>query len=145
MGSRHRKQRRALTTTHTVGAAGALLAAGPAVVGVLLLSSPHDGPAVGAGTHAKPVAQDGRIVALSPVSLTAQSADGTARTYVVTPQTTSVTPQGGGSAAALPFVINDEVSIVGEMRDGTAVATAVAARAVSNLDGPPMDSVGYTP
>jgi hypothetical protein len=33
------------------------------------------------------------------------------------------------------------VSIVGIVRNGTAVATAVAAQQVSNLNGPPMDGV----
>jgi hypothetical protein len=36
--------------------------------------------------------------------------------------------------------VNDEVAIVGVVRDGTAVATAVAEKQVSNLDGPPMDA-----
>lgn len=145
MGSKHRKQNHFLTKARTVGAAGALLAAGPAVVGVLLLSSP-DGDSVGSQSHPKPVEQDGTVVAVSPDSLTARSADGSARTYLLTPQTTSVTGQGGGSGtAALPFAVNDQVSIVGEMRDGTAVATAVAAHDVSNLNGPPMDAISYTP
>jgi hypothetical protein len=126
-----------------VGAAGALLAASPAAVGVLLLSSPSGAP-VGFESHPKPVAQEGRVVAVSADSLTAQSADGSARTYVVTPQTASVTAQGGGVGTAA-FAINDEVSIVGVLRDGTAVATTVADRDVSNLNGPPMDSVGYQP
>jgi hypothetical protein len=143
MGSRHRKQNRLLTKTRTVGAAGALLAASPAAVGVLLLSAPT-GAAVGSQSHPKPVSQEGRVVAVSADSLTAQSADGSARTYVVTPQTASVTADGGGVGTAA-FGVNDEVSIVGEMRDGTAVATAVAEAGVSNLDGPPMDSVVYTP
>lgn len=143
MGSRHRKQNRLLTKARTVGAAGAFLAVTPGVVGVLLLNSPSGEP-VGAAPQAKPVAQEGRVVAVTPQSLTAQSPDGSARTYVVTPQTTSVTMQGGG-VAPLPFAVNDEVTIVGELRGGTAVATAVAARNVSNLNGPPMDSVSYTP
>lgn len=137
MGCKHRKQSRLLTKTRTVGAAGALLAAGPWVVGALLLSSPSGG-SVGSESHAKPVSQEGTVVSVSSDSLTAQSADGSARTYLVTPQTTSVTAQGGGFGTA-PFVVNDQVSIVGEMRDGTAVANTVAARDVSNLDGPPMD------
>lgn len=143
MGSRHRKQNRLVTNTRALGAAGAMLAAAPAAVGVFLLSAP-DGPAVGAESHPKPVAQEGTVVAVSAGSLTARSADGSARTYLVTPQTTSITAQGGGAGTA-PFGVNDQVTIVGELRDGTAVATAVADRAVSNLEGPPMESVGYLP
>ena len=131
-----------MTGTRTVAAAGALLAASPAVVGVLLLSSPSGG-AVGVETQAKPVVQEGRVVAVSANSLTAQSADGSARTYAVTPQTTSVTTRGGDAVTPLPFAVDDQVSIVGEVREGVAVATAVAALTVSNLDGPPMDAISY--
>lgn len=144
MGSRHRKQNRVLTKARTVTAAGSVLAAGPAVVGVLLLSSPS-GDAVGTESQPKPVAQEGTLVSVSPDSLTARSADGSDRTYLVTPQTTSVTGQGGSSSAPLPFAVNDRVSIVGEVRDGTAVATAVAAHDVAHLNGPPMDAITYAP
>ena len=41
--------------------------------------------------------------------------------------------------------MNDEVSIVGVVRDGEAIATTVAGLAVSGLNGPPMDSVTATP
>ena len=144
MGSRHLKRNPSLTTARALGAAS-VLAVGPAAVGVLLLLPPS-GPAVGAQAQAKPVSQQGRVVAVTDDSLTARSADGSARTYLLTPQTTSVTEAGGAvDPAALPFQVNDEVTIVGEMRDGTAVATAVAARNVSNLDGPPMDAIAYHP
>lgn len=84
------------------------------------------------------------MVAVTDDSLTAQSADGSARTYALTPQTTSVTAAGGGVGPdGAAFEINDEVSIVGEVRDGSAVATAVASQAVSNLNGPPMDAISY--
>lgn len=140
MGSRHRKRHHPFTATR---AAAALLAAGPAAVGVLLLASPSV-PAVGSASQPKPVAQEGRVVAVSADSLTARSADGSDRTYVVTPQTASVTVAGGGVGTAA-FDVNDEVSIVGVMRDGTAIATTVAAAEVSNLNGPPMDSIAYSP
>lgn len=142
MGSRHRMRNHPQTRTRTLTAAAAALAAGPAVVGVLLLSAPS-GPAVGGEVQAKPVSQQGRVVAVTDDSLTAQSADGSARTYALTPQTTSVTAGGGVGREAVPFAVNDEVSIVGEVRDGAIVATAVAAHAVSNLDGPPMDAISY--
>lgn len=145
MGSRHRKRNSRSTNGRAVGVAAAMLASAPAAVGVLLLSAPT-GPPVAGASHPKPVTQQGRVVAVSQDSLTAQSADGSARTYALTPQTTSITPDGGAmGAAALPFGVDDEVSIVGEMRDGAAVATAVAASAVANLDGPPMDAIIYHP
>ncbi|TPG35785.1 hypothetical protein EAH80_06935 [Mycobacterium hodleri] len=91
----------------------------------------------------QPVSQQGKIVAVSPTSVTAQSVDGFARTYVINSETNAITESGslaGGTGAS--FAVNDEVSIVGIVRDGTAIATAVADKQVSNLDGPPMDAVG---
>ena len=82
-------------------------------------------------------------MAVSPTSVTAQSIDGFARTYVINSETNAITASGsliGGTGAS--FAVNDEVSIVGIVRDGTAVATAVADKQVSNLNGPPMDAVG---
>jgi hypothetical protein len=90
----------------------------------------------------QPISQEGRLVAVSPTSMTAESADGFARTYVIDSQTNAITTKGsliGGAATA--FAVNDEVAIVGVVRDGTAVATAVAQKQVSNLNGPPMDGV----
>jgi hypothetical protein len=90
----------------------------------------------------QPISQEGRLVAVSPTSMTAESADGFARTYVINSQTNAITTKGsliGGAATA--FAVNDEVAIVGVFRDGTAVATAVAQKQVSNLNGPPMDGV----
>jgi hypothetical protein len=97
--------------------------------------------------HAAPgvpqsVSQEGRVVALSATSVTAQSVDGFARTYVINAETNAITEHGsliGGAGTA--FEVNDEVSIVGVVRDGTAVATAVADKRVSDLNGPPMDAV----
>jgi hypothetical protein len=88
----------------------------------------------------QPISQEGRLVAVSPTSVTAESIDGFARTYLIDSQTNAITTAGslvGGAGSA--FAVNDEVAIVGVVRDGTAVATAVAEKQVSNLDGPPMD------
>jgi hypothetical protein len=89
----------------------------------------------------QPVTQQGRLLAVSPTSVTAQSVDGFARTYVINAQTNAITEQGsviGG--AGTTFAVNDEVSIVGVVSNGTAIATAVAGQRVSNLNGPPMDA-----
>lgn len=89
----------------------------------------------------QPVSQQGRLLAVSPTSVTAQSADGFARTYLINAQTNAITEQGsviGG--AGTTFAVNDEVSIVGVVSNGTAIATAVAGQRVSNLNGPPMDA-----
>lgn len=99
-------------------------------------ASPTGPPAV---SH---FSQLGTIVAVSPTSVTALSVDGVARTYVINSDTNAITERGslvGGAATA--FAVNDEVSIVGIERDGTAVATAVADQRVSSLNGPPMDGV----
>ena len=93
-------------------------------------------------TVPQPISQQGRLVAVSPTSVTAESIDGFARTYLIDSQTNAITTRGssiGGAASA--FAVNDEVAIVGVVRDGRAVATAVAAKQVSNLDGPPMDGL----
>jgi hypothetical protein len=90
----------------------------------------------------QPVSQEGRLVAVSPTSVTAQSVDGFARTYLVTSETNAITAKGSTiGAAGTTFAVNDVVSIVGVVRDGTAVATAVADQQVSNRNGPPMDGV----
>ncbi|MCV7012425.1 hypothetical protein [Mycolicibacterium madagascariense] len=89
---------------------------------------------------AQPISQEGRIVAVSANSVTARSDDGFARTYVVDAQTNAITEHGSiiGSAGSA-FAVNDEVSIVGVVQNGTAIATAVADKQVSDLNGPPMD------
>lgn len=90
----------------------------------------------------QPLSQEGKLVAVSPTSVTAVSADGFARTYVIDSQTNAITVNGsyvGGAGST--FAVNDEVAIVGVVRDGTAVATTVAGRQVANLNGPPMDAV----
>jgi len=90
----------------------------------------------------QPVSQVGRLVAVTPTTVTAESVDGFARTYAITPETNAITAAGsavGGTATS--FAVDDEVSIVGVVRDGKAIATAVAHQQVSNLNGPPMDGV----
>jgi hypothetical protein len=138
--------------TATVASAGVL-----AALGVELLTPPAPpapSPAPAAPPHAvpaqpaswqpsaEPFTQEGRIIAVSPDSVTARSADGYTQTYRVTSDTTSLTPTGNRIVSpATAFAVNDEVQIVGEVRGGTAVATTVADRTVTGLDGPPMDAV----
>jgi hypothetical protein len=90
----------------------------------------------------QPISQEGRLIDVTPTSVTAQGNDGVARTYVVNADTNAITVAGsrvGDTVGA--FTVNDEVAIVGVVRDGTAVATAVAHRDVTALNGPPMDAV----
>jgi hypothetical protein len=125
--------------TATVASAGVL-----AGLGVELLTPPAPpapGPSAVTG-RPQPLTQDGRIVAVSPDSVTAQSADGRIQTYRVTPDTTALTPTGNHVLSPVAaFAVNDEVQIVGELSGGTATATTVADRAVTGLAGPPMDAV----
>jgi hypothetical protein len=90
----------------------------------------------------QPFSQEGRLVAVTPTSMTAETVDGFARTYVINSETNAIT--AGGSmigGAATSFAVDDEVSIIGFVQGGTPVATAVADKQVSNLNGPPMDGV----
>lgn len=87
-----------------------------------------------------PISQEGTLVAVSADSVTARGADGWDRTYVINADTAAITGAGSqAGSASSAFAVNDEVAIVGVMVDGIPVATTVAARTVSTLDGPPMD------
>lgn len=88
----------------------------------------------------QPVTQEGRLIAISPDSLTAQGPDGVTRTYRIDDQTHGITAAGsrmGGTAES--FTLNDEVSIIGVLRGDANVATTVVHHDVANLNGPPMD------
>lgn len=88
----------------------------------------------------QPITQDGRLIAVTPDSLTAQGSDGVARTFLVDDQTHGITASGsriGGTADA--FAVNDEVSIIGVQRGGDQLAMTVVHRDAANLNGPPMD------
>src|SRR6476469_5085948 len=125
MGSRHQKPVGKVRRRTKFAVVGALAAVCVALValGIVQLS---------AGAPSEPVRRAAQSQSVS--------ADGLSRTYLVTPETTAVTPQGGQAGAAnVSFTVNDEVSIVGEFRNGTPVATTVASREVSKLNGPPMD------
>ena len=87
----------------------------------------------------QPLTQQGRLIAVTPDSLTTQSADGSINTYVVTPSTTAITETGQSASPAASFTVNDEVMVVGTRQGGTAVATAVADKSVAGAQGPPMD------
>lgn len=89
-----------------------------------------------------PVHQDGTVIAVSAASMTARSADGYIQTYVLTPDTAVITRTGGQShGAGAFFTVNDEVTILGTVQNGTVLATALVHRGVAHGDGPPMDYV----
>jgi hypothetical protein len=92
------------------------------------------------------VRQEGTVIAVSGNLVTARSANGYTQTYLVTPNT-AVISYGGSqpTTAASHFTINDQVDIVGTIKDGTTFATAVADRGLGHGNGPPMDNVGAQP
>jgi hypothetical protein len=75
----------------------------------------------------QPLTQEGRLVAVSSDSITARSADGMTRTYAITPNTAGITETSGNQTAttAASFAVNDRVIVVGTLKGGTAVATAI--------------------
>ncbi|MDX1890364.1 hypothetical protein [Mycolicibacterium sp. 050158] len=146
MAHKHLARKRKSSRANVVAASLSLAVVLAAVVAATVVHviegqpSPARQAAATAPTLQQPVSQEGWIVAVTPTSVTARSVDGFARTYVINSDTNAITTSGsfvGG--AGTTFEVNDEVSIVGVVRDGTAVATAVAEKRVSNLDGPPMD------
>jgi hypothetical protein len=151
MASRHRMPNRDDERFQRVFAAltaavvlAALISA--AVVYFVGSSAPDNPGPPAAAAAPQPVSQQGTLVAVSPDSVTARSANGFARTYQLNDETTAITEHGNriGSAGSA-FDVNDQVSIVAVVRDGKAIATTVAGLAVSGLNGPPMDSVTATP
>ncbi len=90
--------------------------------------------------QAQPLTQQGRLIAISPNSLTAQSANGLTQTYTITPDTTAVTDSGGQTAdAAASFAVNDEVTVVGTRQGDTVLASAVADKSAVGPQGRPME------
>jgi hypothetical protein len=148
MASRHLKQDRATSRATLVMVAASFAIAFAAITAAIAVHVIDGSPTPArASAHVvsdvqQSVSQEGKLVAVTPTSVTALSIDGFARTYVINSETNAITKHGsliGG--AGTTFEVNDEVSIVGVVRDGTAVATAVADKQVSDLNGPPMDGV----
>ena len=79
------------------------------------------------------------MIAVTPESLTTQSADGSTSTYAITPNTTAITETGQSGSPAASFTVNDEVMVVGTRQDGAVVATAVADKSAVGPQGAPMD------
>jgi hypothetical protein len=96
-------------------------------------------PAQPAAQQQQPLSQHGRLVAVSPDSLTTQSADGSIQTYSITSNTTAITDSGQNASPAASFAVNDEVMVVGTRQGGAVVATAVADKSAVGPQGRPMD------
>lgn len=92
-------------------------------------------------SQARPLSQEGTVIALSTSSITARSSDGYTQTYLLTPGTAVIAAGASESdTAASYFKINAEVVIVGTSQNGTLTATAVAERHLAYGGGPPMES-----
>jgi orotate phosphoribosyltransferase len=130
-------------------ASGAILCAATlATLMVNAVEPDKSSEATAVTVHGSPlsVSQEGMLIAVSPDSLTARSANGYVQTYRVNANTTVITDGGSQPAtAASHFTVNDEVQIVGTIQGGTALATAVAERGMAHGEGPPMDYVESQP
>jgi hypothetical protein len=116
----------------------------------LVTSAEPDKPSVLADRVAAPspqlVRQHGTVIAVSANSVTARSADGYTQTYLFTPNTAVITGIGSRTAPApSSFAVNDHVDIVGTVRGGTVLATAVADRDAGREGGAPMDFLADQP
>ena len=87
----------------------------------------------------QPVREEGTVIAMSAGLVTARSANGYTQTYLVTLDTTLIGHGGQPATATTRFTVNDHVEIIGTIKDGTALATAVANRDAGHGDGRPMD------
>ena len=76
------------------------------------------------------IQRTGQVVTVSEDALTTVSPEGHTTTFRLTPDTNRIT---GG------FEPSQNVVVVGVVRNGVPVATAVAERAAVGPDGPPMD------
>jgi hypothetical protein len=91
-------------------------------------------------TAEQPLTQQGKLIAVTADSLTAQSPNGLTQTYRITPSTTAITDSGSQTpTAAAAFTVNDEVTIVGTRRGDAVVATAVAEQSAMGPAGRPME------
>ena len=81
----------------------------------------------------------GQVVAVEPTSITTRGADGSTMTFAITPQTAQVSTDGDVNGSA--FALNETVTILGTVRQGQPVATAVADQDASTGNAPPMDFV----
>jgi hypothetical protein len=140
MTAKHRKQsftQRRLNTALLAGAAAVIGAGGYTAVAALSgadqAQSRPDAPQA-------TVNQTGRVLSVTDTSMTAQGADGMVRTYQLTPTTARIPGASGRtSSASGEFAVDQVVTIVATVDDGTATATAVADQGAAAGQAPPMD------
>jgi hypothetical protein len=114
-------------------------ASAAAVWAVLDVAQPdpaHPTPASGEQT----VQLVGQVVAVTPQSITTKNTDGTTTTFQITPATAQYSSDGTPNSLEAPaFTVNETVSVMGVVNNGTPVATALADQNTGG--GPPMDTV----
>ena len=142
MSGRHRAKRSRSnlvvgSIAASVGVSGVLAAA---IVELVSPEAPTATPATApqVAQPQQPLTQ-GRLIAVTPDSMTTQSADGSTHTFSITPNTTAITETGQNASPAALFTVNDEVMVVGTRQGGTVVATAVADKSAVGPQGRPMD------
>ena len=145
MGGRHRaKSSRSNLVVGSIAASVGVSSVLAAAIVELVASEPSTvatPTAPAAVQPQQPLSQQGRVIAVTPDSLTTQSADGSINTYAITPSTTAITETGQSQnvSPVASFTVNDEVMVVGTREGGTAVATAVADKSAVGPQGRPMD------
>ncbi len=140
MSGRHRA--RSSRSNLVVGSIAASVGVSSVLAAAIVELVEPDAPAPSISPPAaqqQPLSQQGRLVAVTPDSLTTQSADGSIQTYSITSNTTAITNNGQNASPASSFAVNDEVMVVGTRQGGNAVATAVAAKSAVGPQGRPMD------
>ncbi len=121
----------------SVGVSSVLAAA------IVEIAAPDDStapaPPAPPAAQQQPLSQQGRLIAVTPDSLTTQGADGSVHTYSINSSTTAITDNGQNGSPATSFAVNDDVMVMGTRQGDAVVATAVADQAAVGPQGGPMD------
>jgi hypothetical protein len=121
----------------TVGVSSVLAAA---IVELVEPDAPAaSSPSVPSAAEHQPLTQQGRLIAVTPDSLTTQGADGSVQTFSINANTTAITDDGRNGSPAASFAINDQVTVMGNRQGDAVVATAVAEQSAVGPQGRPMD------
>ncbi|MET0699815.1 MAG: hypothetical protein ABWY93_09120 [Mycobacterium sp.] len=141
---RHRHRRPGKAKQLALFTALPACAAAAAVWGLADLVADHEAtpvaaqqaPAAVPAVPERTVQTVGQVVAISPESITTRGTDGTTTTFAITPATTQINT--GGPAA---FSVDETVTVLGVVNNGTPVATALAEQDAAVGTAPPMDGV----
>ncbi|MGZ6778629.1 MAG: hypothetical protein ACXVGO_06515 [Mycobacterium sp.] len=121
----------------TVGVSSALAAA---IVELVEPDAPAaTSPSAPPAAAQQPLTQQGRLIAVTPNSLTTQGVDGSVQTFSIDARTTAITDDGRNGGPAASFAVNDQVMVMGNRQGDAVVATAVADQSAVGPQGRPMD------